>query len=378
MTEQYGGWSSPDGRRASAAPDAPTAPASSPPPPDPTQFRPPPGWGGPTAAPGGWGAPRPAELRPGVIPLRPLGLGELLDGAVSLVRRYPRPALGFSAGVALVATVLNLALTLTAFRPLLTLDTTTLDSGDLSQLEGALGGAAVGGLGAAAISALATLVLTGVMTAIAGRAVLGQPMTVADAWAEVRPAIGRLIGIAVLTALLVYGTLVLAGVALTGLALAAGPVGLVLVVPLGIAAVVGAVYLYGRLALAPAVALLEKAGVRTSLKRSGVLVRRSWWRVMGILVLTVLIAGFVGQIVQAPFLLVGALPTGFGSLFDPAGTNTRILVVSAIGGGVAQTVVAPFTAGVRALLYVDRRMRAEGLDVALTAAAHQSAPQHTA
>ncbi len=373
MTEQYGGWSSPDGRRAPGAPPAPGDPSA--PAPDPTAFRPPPGWGGPTATTGGWGTPRPPELRPGVIPLRPLGLGELLDGAVSLVRRYPRPALGFSAGVAVVATALNLGLTLTALRPLLTLDTTTLEAGDLSQLEGAVGGAAVGGFGAAAISALATLVLTGVMTAIAGRAVLGQPMTVADAWGEVRPALGRLIGIAVLTAVLVYGTLVLAGAALAGLVLAAGPVVLILVVPLGIAAVVAAVYLYGRLALAPAVALLEKAGVRTSLKRSGVLVRRSWWRVMGVLVLTVLIAGFVGQIVQAPFLLFGALPSGFGSLFDPSGASTRILVVSAIGGGVAQTVVAPFTAGVRALLYIDRRMRAEGLDVALTAAA-QRPSQH--
>ena len=39
-----------------------------------------------------------------------------------------------------------------------------------------------------------------------------------------------------------------------------------------------------------------------------------------------------------------------------------------VGAGIAQTVVAPFTAGVRALLYIDRRMRAEGLDVSLMAA----------
>ncbi len=373
MTEQYGGWTSPDGRSAPESPP-PSAPAAPQPPPA-AQFQAPPGWGGPpSGSTSDWGAPRPPELRPGVLPLRPVGLGELLDGAVSLTRRYPRPALGFSAGVALVATALNLALALTAFRPLLTLDTSTLEAGDLSTLEGALGGAAVGGLGAAAISALATLVLTGVMTAIAGRAVLGQPMTVAQAWAEVRPAMGRLIGIAVLTALAVYGSLVVAGIALAGLALAAGPVALLGVVPLGLAAVAGAIYLYGRLSLAPAVALLEKAGVRTSLRRSGVLVRRSWWRIMGILVLTVLIAGFVGQIVQAPFLVFGALPTGLGSLVDPGGTSTRILVLSAIGGGFAQTIVAPFSAGVRALLYIDRRMRAEGLDVALTAAVHHGVP----
>ena len=123
------------------------------------------------------------------------------------------------------------------------------------------------------------------------------------------------------------------------------------------------------LSLAPAAAVLERAGVMTSLKRSGVLVRRSWWRICGILLLTLVIASFVSQVVQIPFLVFGAGPTGLGRLADPDGTTTRILVLSYIGAGVAQTIVAPFTAGVRALLYIDRRMRAEGLDVALTAAA---------
>ena len=54
---------------------------------------------------------------------------------------------------------------------------------------------------------------------------------------------------------------------------------------------------------------------------------------------------------------------------DTAGATTTALVLTQIGGGVAQTVTSPFTSGVRALLYVDRRMRAEGLDVALAAAA---------
>lgn len=370
------GWSSPDGREPVAEPDRPGPQAAAP------QFTAPPGWGGPSefqAPPGwgpqpgaGWGAPRPPEVKPGVIPLRPLGLGELLDGAVALIRRYPRPALGFSAAVALVSTVLNLVLTLTAFQPLLNLDETTIESGDLDGLQGALGGAALGGLSAGVVSALATLVLTGIMTAIAGRAVLGQPVTFREAWAQVRPALPRLIGVALLTALLVYGSviavLLLAGV----LVVVLGTSLLFLAVPLVLGAIALAVYLYGRLSLAPAAALLENAGVRQSLRRSGVLVRRSWWRVFGILVLTLIIGGVVGQIAQAPFLVFGALPTGLSSLTDPSGSSVLILVLSAIGGGFAQTIVAPFSGGVRALLYIDRRMRAEGLDVALTAAAQDA------
>ena len=39
-----------------------------------------------------------------------------------------------------------------------------------------------------------------------------------------------------------------------------------------------------------------------------------------------------------------------------------------VGAGLASVLVAPFSSGVMALLYVDRRMRAEGLDVALQTA----------
>jgi hypothetical protein len=347
------GWASPSGW--SPPPSAP-----------PSEFPTPPGWGGPSA--GGWGAPRPPEVRPGVVPLRPLGLGELLDGAVGVIRRYPRPCLGLSAAIAVLSTIVNVALALTAFAPLLEIDQTSLSDGNTDQLDGVLGGAALGGGGGAIISALATLVLTGVLTAVVGKAVLGQPMTAGQAWAQVRPALPRLLGIALLTALIVYGTVTI-GVGLIAVAVAvAGRSALWLAIPLAIAVLVLAVHLYVRLSLAPAAAVLEGSGVRQSLRRSGVLVRRSWWRICGILLLTLVIASFVSQVLQIPFLLFGAGPTGFSRLTDPNGSTSRVLVLSYIGAGFAQTLVAPFTAGVRALLYVDRRMRAEGLDVALTAA----------
>lgn len=51
----------------------------------------------------GWGqqpgwAPPPAP-KPGVIPLRPLGLGEILEGAISYIRANPKVTLGLSAVV---------------------------------------------------------------------------------------------------------------------------------------------------------------------------------------------------------------------------------------------------------------------------------------
>ncbi|MBK5307444.1 MAG: hypothetical protein JJD92_12215 [Frankiaceae bacterium] len=367
MSEPSGGWASPGGDAPpppaapqSAAPSLPSYGAPTP------GWNPPPGWGAP-----GWGQPRPPEPKPGVVPLRPLGLGELLDGAVTIVRRYPRPVLGLSAVLAIVSTVLNVVLALTVLKPLIAFDISSLENGSTTstdRVDGAVGSAAFGSLGSSLVTAIATLILTGIITVIAGRGVLGQPMTLGQAWTELRPRLWRLLGLSLLTTLLIYGSL-LAGITVAAvLVVAMGAGGLVLGIPIGIAGACLAVYLYCRLALAPCAVVLEKAGVRTSLRRSGTLVRGSWWRVFGVLFMAWIVAAVVGQVVQTPFIAFGIAPTllGGGELSsDPS----RFLVLTYIGAGIAQTVITPFTSGVRALLYVDRRMRAEGLDVALTAAA---------
>jgi hypothetical protein len=310
-----------------------------------------------------------AEVKPGVVPLRPLGLGELLDGAVGVLRRYPRPTLGFAAVVAIVATVVNTLLLVTAYRPFVDLDEAALEAGDTEALESALGGVAAGGLLSLLLTLLSTAVLTGVLTAVVGRAVLGQAITIGEAWAQVRPRLGRLLGLALLLAIVPFLVLV-AATAVAGVLLALAGGGVVLAIPFVLAGLAGAVYLYIRWSLAPSVLVLEKTGTRESLRRSSVLVKGDWWRVFGISVLALLIAVFVSLVIQVPFELLGA-----GSIGDLAGSaqalSARAVIASALGSIVAATLVDPFTAGVRALLYVDRRMRAEGLDVALTAAANE-------
>lgn len=308
-------------------------------------------------------------LRPGVVPLRPLGLGEVLDGAVGVLRRYPRPTLGLAAIVALATSLLNLLLVTTAFRPLFELDQQALANGDTAQLQQAVGGAAAGGALTLVLGLLSGAVLTGAITAVVGKAVLGAPITFGQAWRLVLPRLPALIGLAVLTLVLVYAAL-LAGLVLAVVLIAVGGAPAALLgVPLGLAGVGLAIYLYGRLALAPCALVLEGAGVRTSLTRSGVLVKGDWWRVVGILILTLLIGQFVASVLQVPFTVFGA--GSFGGLVNgqTEALSARALIATTVGGLIAGTLVAPFTAGVRALLYVDRRMRAEGLDVSLSAAA---------
>lgn len=375
MTDQSGSWASPSGWTSPSDEPAPLLdqpPRDQAPPPSGSGFQAPPGWGGPQSPTGGWGTPRPPDVRPGVVPLRPLGLGELLDGAVAIIRRYPRPTLGLSVGVALVVTLLNTILSLTALRGVLSLDASSFEStgGELGwAVNGsAISGAVAGVLATILIALLAGVMLSGFITAVVGRAVLGRPMTFADAWAQVWPLLFRLVGLALLTGLIV------GGVAFGGLAVAGavgflvGGGGIALAVLLGIGALVLSVRLYIQLSLASSVLVLENATIGTSMRRSRVLVRGSWWRVFGILLLTWIIGAFAAQVLQVPFLLLGISDSGFGATGDLSSVE---IVMGSLGAGIASAVVAPFAAGVRALLYVDRRVRAEGLDIALTAAVRE-------
>src|SRR6266700_7483461 len=68
------------------------------------------GYGGPWPPPGygGYGAPWPPPApKPGVIPLRPVSMGEILDGSIATIRRNPKATLGFTAVVMVASTAIT-------------------------------------------------------------------------------------------------------------------------------------------------------------------------------------------------------------------------------------------------------------------------------
>ena len=103
--------------------------------------------------------------------------------------------------------------------------------------------------------------------------------------------------------------------------------------------------------------VLEGIPALRSFRRSAELVRGQWWRVFGILLLGGLISVVVSFVLALPFGVVATL----------AGTpgTTGYTVVTALGGIVAGTVTAPFSAGISGLLYFDQRMRREAFDLEL-------------
>ncbi|MER6302790.1 hypothetical protein ABT247_24995 [Kitasatospora sp. NPDC001539] len=308
----------------------------------------PPGGGNPY----GWGAV--TSPRPGVIPLRPLAVGELLDGAVTTVRRHWRTALTLSLGIAVIDQAGAIAAELLV-------DGRTGASTQLLTLLARL-----------PIMLLLNALATALLTVVVSRAVLGRPVTAGDAWRDARPRLLQLLGLTVLTTLMSSGVLLLGFAPLFGYqAGGSGTPGTeALLAFVGLLTVPLAVWLLIRYSLAAPALMLEKQGVRTALSRSRRLVRGSWWRIFGIVLLSKLLSLVIGMVLLVPARFIG-LVLGFGSVdrLDDGNQSVGMLVVVAIAGIIASALTTPFTAAVGVLVYIDQRIRREALDIELSRAA---------
>ncbi|MGW0896315.1 glycerophosphoryl diester phosphodiesterase membrane domain-containing protein [Streptomyces goshikiensis] len=310
---------------------------------------------------GGWGAwgPPPAA-KPGVIPLRPLGLGEILDGAVTTMRTHWRSVLSISLAVAVLVQVFSVLV------QKYSADRLTVEPGSGARMEDISGSSVLLTLAAFFIQLLGGLLVTAMLTMIFSRAVLGRPSTVGGAWRDARGQLLRLAGLTLLLgvgAVAVFVLLILPGI-LAGNA-GIGVLG-------GLVAAVLVTWLWIRLSLASPALMLEKAKIRTALGRSSKLVNGSWWRIFGVTVLTAVITALVSAIIIYPLLAVSVALFGGGleGLADGTALNSwGSLILTGIGSIIALTITMPIQSGVTVLLYIDQRIRREALDLELARAA---------
>ncbi|CAL9312759.1 glycerophosphoryl diester phosphodiesterase membrane domain-containing protein [Streptomyces sp. SudanB52_2052] len=377
-----------------SAPSGPAGPGQAPPPPPPGpgwDTQPPGGYGpgGPggygPGGPGnhghpggyggwgsGWGGPPPAA-KPGVIPLRPLGVGEILDGAVSTMRTHWRTVLGISLTVAVLTEVI-----VVLFQGLVLDDSSTeaLDdpSATLSELSRAMGDALLNSSVIFVISLVGTVIATALLTTVTSRAVLGKSVTIGEAWRDARPQVLKLFGLICLLLLITAGIVTVG--TLPGILIAAagstGP-GVALTVLGVIGAGIVALWLMIRFSLASPALMLEKQGIKKAMSRSAKLVRGTWWRIFGIQLLATIIANVVASIIVIPFTFLAAALSGDGITgwlnTGVASLGWTFLIVSGIGSVIGSMITFPITAGVTVLLYIDQRIRREALDLELARAA---------
>src|SRR6266702_3130102 len=289
---------------------------------------------------------QPQAPKPGVIPLRPLGVGEILDGAFTSIRRNPRATLGIAAQ----------QLTDAQAQHLLT---------RMGEVLGPTAGVSI------VLAFIVDTVLTGLLTVVIGRSVLGYKITAGEAWQIARPRMAALVGATLLIPLILIGLWVVYAIVLVGLALLHAPGALIgWLAALGaIAGIVLTIWFTIMFRMAGPAVVLEREGPVRALKRSWRLIRGSFWRVFGITGLAGLIVVVTAGVLQIPFSVAAALTGSGNSVLPGTGGTVAGILISAVGGVVAGAVARPISAGVAVLLYVDLRMRREGLDLILQTAA---------
>ncbi|MFF9072129.1 glycerophosphoryl diester phosphodiesterase membrane domain-containing protein [Streptomyces sp. NPDC014646] len=326
------------------------------------------GWGAGPQGPG-WGQP-PAAARPGVIPLRPLGVGEILDGAVSTMRTHWRTVLGFTLAVSVIAQIATILMQRYLLPEPIVMDPKATGPEALRQATESVQSTLITNVPSMLITLIATLFTTSVLTVVISRSVLGRPVSLADAWAEARPRLPQLLGLTMLLTLMSAAlmTLGLLPGLLVGSTAGAGLV--VIGLPAALAVVL---WLMVRFALASPALMLERQSITSSMRRSAKLVRNAWWRTFGVLALTWLLTAIVAVIIAIPFTIIAMVVDSSGTeslLFDGSMFSTwPYLIISGIGQVITATITYPLSAGVMALLYIDQRIRREALDLELARAA---------
>lgn len=281
------------------------------------------------------------------IPLRPLGVGELLDGTFNTIRRNPRATIG------LAALLVTLQQLLAVGFQVLTegLPTLTGFEGETFSFQ-TIGG--FGGLVGTLLAAVVGAVLTGMLVVVVSEDVIGRQASAADVWRRVRPRLGALLVAAAIAGILPY-------------------LGLVLLILPGL-------FLWAAWALTTPALVLEGLGPFAALSRSWRLALPSLPRIWSVRALSVLLGTLIQLLIIVPFEVAGAVVTVLTGAEDDASTVVTVVVLAltVLGAIAAGTITAPFLAGVLALLYIDRRMRAEGLDLVLRRQLRTAGPQRSA
>jgi hypothetical protein len=324
----------------------------------------------PGAPPPGWTPPP----KPGLIPLRPLTLGTLLAAAFQVLRRNPRPTFGFS--LLVTGIIYVVALFVVGFVAFVAFSRTANASAEDADAlaAGSVALVALSALVPAALGIVGSAILQGVISLEVARGTLGEKLRLGGLWRAARGRIGALIGWSLLIAVvIILGIAILAGLIAVIIAFG-GTAGIVVGVLLGLLLGGGVavlfVWLSTKLCLVPSVLMLERLPLRAAIARSWSLTAGFFWKTFGIQLLVAMIIQIVAGIISTPLSLVLGLG---GFLLDPNGTETGTIVIAIVIYLLTIVVTVVFGAisavvqsATPALIYIDIRMRKEGLDLELS------------
>lgn len=306
-----------------------------------------------------------AAHKPGAMPLRPLGLGDIYDAAFRIIRFNPKATVGSAVLVSSVTMMIPVVISaIVTFTVGMTLDENgeiAADASD-SQIVGEI--VSLGSLfGGSILLQIGLIFVTGMVAHVANAAAIGQRLTLGEAWAATHGKRWKLLG---LTAVVNVAALLALGVYIGLWVLFAISASTAVIVVWGVvtvpAFVAGMWWFWVRIYFLPApVLMLEPVGVFDAISRGYRLTQHQFWRIFGIGALTILITTVAGMILSGPVSLIGQI----ASFAIPGYEVLGLAVTQAVSSVISSAFVAPFTAAVTSLLYIDQRMRKEAFDVEL-------------
>ena len=318
------------------------------------------------------------QSKPGIIPLRPLTIGDLFSGAFEAIRSNPKVLFGFTIVIMLFVSLIASVSILVSGLGYESVTSAANDPQALQQSTTELANALLLQIISTMVQWLSTFtgtsILTGLLAAAVSQMTVGRNLTLSEAWAMTRKRLGSLIGSFALTALITATPIVLWIVAvfvslavvadghrdlwwLAGLAFFA-------IIPISIL-----MYFFQiKLLFAPMCAVLEEIGPVASLKRSWSLVKGEFWPTLGRYLLLNLIIGFIGGFVGFVIGLIGGLVTlaVTSAPSSPIGLAISMFFVM-LGSGL----LLPFSASFETLMYTDLRIRKENFAAVLAQAGAQ-------
>lgn len=262
----------------------------------------------------------PATVPPLPVPLRPMTLVDILDGALNVIRRMPRTVFLVSAVFVIPVQVLQAWANRNDVDDVVETFSNSLDSNTTPSF-----GAGVAAIVATVLMSLALVFVAGALARVIAAWYTGRVVGPGDAVRSAVSRSGALLG----SWLLVHLAEIAAGV--------------LLIVP-------GVLVMTLFLVTAPAL-VVERIGGTAAMSRSRELTRRRFGAVLGAALVIALVDNLLSMALGGLSFLVGGLPLGW-------------VLAGAIQGAVA-LVTVPFVAAATVLLYLDLRIRTEGLDLEL-------------
>ncbi len=245
-----------------------------------------------------------------------------------------------------------------------------LSSASTAGLLGTFGSWALG----IVLQSLGLILVTGMVAHVTMAATIGKKLSLGEAWAATKGKRAKLVGLVLLLGVLLVLLIALFVLLWIAGAAALDPPVIVLFFFVSIPGFVAVLWWFWiRLYYLPVPALmLEDVGVFGAIERGHALTRRAFWRVFGIAVLTSVITMIAGAMLTTPLNLMAGAFSGT----DTSGQYDALwfTVVNALSSVVQAAFVAPFTAAVTSLQYVDQRIRKEAFDVELMTRSGITAP----